>query len=106
LRGAAVLAPGGAGPLARLAAPARAALVPWRLDFSLISFKFELINVLRHALHHATIYLKFIFISVLRRAMIYFNFRFISVLRRALRRATVHLKFSLFNVWRRTMFHF
>jgi hypothetical protein len=81
--------------------PARAALVVRCLNFSLISFKFCLINVLRRALRRTSIYLKFGFISVLRRAMIYFNFRFISMLRRTLRRATVHLQFSLFNVWRR-----
>jgi hypothetical protein len=85
--------------------PARAALVVGRLNFSLISFNFGLIDVLCRTLRRATIYLKFRFISVLRRAlrraMTYFNFRFISVLHRMLRRATVHLKFSLFNVWRR-----
>jgi hypothetical protein len=69
----------------------RTTIVARRLNFSLISFKFGLINVLRRALRRAMIYLKFRFISVLRRAMMYFNFRFISVLRRVLHRTMVHL---------------
>jgi hypothetical protein len=92
-------------PGARGLVPARAALVVGRLNFSLISFNFGLINVLCRTLRRATIYLKFRFISMLRRAlrraMTYFNFKFISVLHRVLRRVTVHLKFSLFDVWRR-----
>jgi hypothetical protein len=66
---------------ARCPVPARAAF-----KFSLISFKFSLIYVLRRAL---------------RRVMICFKFRFISVLRRALRRATIYFNFILFNVLRR-----
>jgi hypothetical protein len=38
---------------------------------------------------------------MLRHTMIYFKFIFISVLRRALRRATIHFNFSLSNVLRR-----
>ena len=44
-----------------------------RLKFSLISFKFSLIYVLRRVLHRAT-----------KRATIYFNFRLFNVLCRAL----------------------
>jgi hypothetical protein len=57
-----------------------------RSIFSLISFGFSLINVLRRALH---------------RAMIHFKFIFINELCCALRRATIRLNFILFNVWRR-----
>jgi hypothetical protein len=111
-----------AQPLA--ARPACSRVQPQRargLNFSLISFKFSLINVLRRALRRATIYFKFRFINVLRRALrcatiyfkfifinvmrrvtVYCNFRFISVLRCSLRRAMVHLEFRLFNVWRRS----
>jgi hypothetical protein len=73
-----------------------------RLNFSLITFIFSSINVLRR---------------VHRRATIYFKFRFINMLRRALRRTMIYLisdllvccvarrfifRFKLFNVWRRT----
>jgi hypothetical protein len=84
------LAPPLAWPPARLAWPLRdlrGPALPRRtqpqrarhLNFSLISFKFGLINVLRRALRRSTIYLKFRFISVLC--------------------CTLCRAFSLFNVW-------
>jgi hypothetical protein len=60
--------------------PAHATVVARRLTFRLIHFKFSLVNVLRRALHRATIPL---------------NFRFINVWRRASSRATFRFKFSL-----------
>jgi hypothetical protein len=60
--------------------PVGAALARMTFKFSLISFKFTFIYVLRRAL---------------RRVTIHFKFRFISVLRRTLRRATIHFNFIL-----------
>jgi hypothetical protein len=73
----------GAQPSSRAGSPSAQ-----RLNFSLISFKFSLIYVLRRVLRHA---------------MIYFKFRFISVLRRAFRRVTIYSKFSVSDVCRRVL---
>jgi hypothetical protein len=64
-----VRVPPDAWPLAPGSAAPRESPSAWRSNFSLISFKFSLINVIR-------------------RATIYFKFRFINVLCHALRRAT------------------
>jgi hypothetical protein len=90
-------------PRARSPVPARAALARTTFKFSLFSFKFSSIYVLRRA----TIYFQFRFISVLRRALrrvtIHFNFRLFNVLRRAFRRMTIYFKFSLSGACRRVL---
>jgi hypothetical protein len=99
---------------AALAAPLRACSpIPARspsarhLKFSLISFKFSIINMLRRALRRMAIYFKFRFISVPRRALrrvtIYFNFRLFNVLCRAFSSATFCFKFSSSGVCRRAL---
>jgi hypothetical protein len=75
-----------------------------RSIFSLISFRFSLMNVLRRTLRRATIHFKFIFINelccALRRATIRLNFRLFNVWRRASSRATFRFKFNLDGVCR------
>jgi hypothetical protein len=92
-------------PRARVVPFSRAAVA--RNVFSLISFKFSLINVLRRALRRATIHFKFKFISVLRHALrhatFHFNFRLFNVLLRAFSRATFCFKFSLNGVCHRAL---
>jgi hypothetical protein len=76
-----------------------------RSIFSLISFEFSLINVLRCTLRRATIHFKFIFINelcrALRRAMIRLNFRLFNVWRRASSCTMFRCKFSLDDICRR-----
>jgi hypothetical protein len=74
-------------PLARAACSRACDVVALRSTLVLIHFNFSLVDVLRHALRHAT-----------KRTMILFKFIFIKVLRRALRRVTIRFKCSSVDI--------